>query len=291
MRWPAFLGALVVGCTDPLPMTTDASGDAPPPPALLDAFAGKRILWVGAHPDDETTVAPLLGAACLDRGAHCSFLVATQGEAGSCALASCTPDLGSFRASEMRAAAALYGGELVQWNLGDSTGTTPDAVAANWARARGGNEALIAEVRDAITAARPDVVVTFDPRHGTTCHADHRAIAALTLLALRELGAAAPPAWLAEVRFHIASDERSIGFVAAVPGDAATQSFDAEQTQIHATGENAWRFMLTAMGTHASQFPAPKLAAFEAAPSTERSIVLLPLAEAMENDARYALCP
>jgi hypothetical protein len=49
--------------------------------------------------------------------------------------------------------------------------------------------------------------------------------------------------------------------------------------------------MLTAMRAHGSQFPAPKLAAFEASPLAERRIALLPLAEAMENDARYALCP
>ena len=40
----------------------------------------ERILWIGAHPDDEALVAPLLGRACIENGAvlrcherHCSF--------------------------------------------------------------------------------------------------------------------------------------------------------------------------------------------------------------------------
>ena len=261
------------------------------PHALLDAFAGQRILWIGAHPDDETTVAPLLGAACLDRAAACTFLIATRGEAGSCGLPACEPELGSFRANEMRSAAALYGGDVVQWDLGDSTAATHDEVALNWAQRVGGVDALVHQVRSAIEAVRPTVVVTFDPRHGTTCHADHRAVAALTVLALRQMGAAAPPAWLAEVRFHIAPDESSIGYVAAVPADPATQTFDAERATLRATGESAWRFLIATLHAHGSQFPPPKLAAFEAAPRTERSVTLLPLSSAVEDDARYSLCP
>jgi len=56
----------------------DAATDGGADP-LVEALAGKRVLWVGAHPDDESTVAPLLGEACRERGARCSFLVATRG--------------------------------------------------------------------------------------------------------------------------------------------------------------------------------------------------------------------
>src|SRR2546422_4479037 len=59
-----------------------------------------RILWIGAHPDDETLVAPILGPACARQNAVCTLLVFTRGERGGCAIPSgCGPDLGSVRAA------------------------------------------------------------------------------------------------------------------------------------------------------------------------------------------------
>ena len=71
--------------------------ELPLPPELANA---KRIVWVGAHPDDETVAAPLLARLCLASGVTCTFLVFTKGEGGSCGLASCGANLGDFRAAE-----------------------------------------------------------------------------------------------------------------------------------------------------------------------------------------------
>ena len=58
-----------------------------------------RILWFGAHPDDELFVAPWLGAM-FDRGAAIGFLVATRGEQGPCYRPEgCAPDLATVRAA------------------------------------------------------------------------------------------------------------------------------------------------------------------------------------------------
>ena len=45
---------------------------------------GVRILWFGAHPDDELFFAPLLGRLHATRGARLHFVVATRGERGPC---------------------------------------------------------------------------------------------------------------------------------------------------------------------------------------------------------------
>jgi hypothetical protein len=97
------------------------------------------LLWIGAHPDDELLLAPWLGQACAEDGRPCTLLVATRGESGACRLpAGCLPDLGTVRAAEMEAAAAVLGAGLVQWTLADGAGGEPEAVIAAWAAYGGG---------------------------------------------------------------------------------------------------------------------------------------------------------
>lgn len=268
------------------PLSDSALGDDP----VVEVLTGKRVLWIGAHPDDEATVAPLIGEACRERGATCTFLVATRGEAGNCnAPVVCTPDLGTFRSAEMAAAAALYGGSVVQLGLPDGAATNPNDVANSWANLRGGPEALVESFRVSIAAANPDYVITFDPRHGTTCHADHRAAAALALLALKKMGASAPTAWLTEVRFDIASGEPSIGYVQAVPTDTKVVAYDATRL-LPSFRDTAWAFLAANLNAHKSQFTDAALAAFAAAPTAQRRVFVLPLADAVDSDPRYVLC-
>src|SRR5689334_7682364 len=78
------------------------------------------VLWIAAHPDDETLAAPLLSRLCLDEGLQCSFLVFTRGEKGACLLpGGCRPDLGTVRAAEMARAAKLFHAGLTLWSLPD----------------------------------------------------------------------------------------------------------------------------------------------------------------------------
>lgn len=269
---------------------SEASGDAAAAAdPLVESLAGKRVLWIGAHPDDEATVAPLLGEACVERGARCTFLVVTRGDAGKCKLATgCPPDLATFRVAEMKAAAALYGGEVIQWDLPDGSGASPDDVTKAWAALRGGPDALVEAFRAEIVKAAPDVVVTFDPRHGTSCHPDHRAASAFAVLAIRKLPVA-PRTLLAEVRFDIDTAKATIGYVPAVPTDPAMRTYDASRW-LPRLGDTSWGFLIAGLRKHASQFDASELAAFAAAPATERRVFLLDLAEAGDADPRYALC-
>lgn len=75
----AVLAAGIAACGGGAP---DTGGDAPP-----------RLLWVGAHPDDEVYAAPLIADLCLDEGYACTLAVVTRGESGSCGLPDgCEPD-------------------------------------------------------------------------------------------------------------------------------------------------------------------------------------------------------
>src|SRR6266849_9084057 len=82
----------------------------------------ERVLWIGAHPDDEALIAPLLGASCVDGAARCSLLVMTQGEQGSCVLPGGCADLGAIRTAEMQRAAKLFHASLTLWNFSDALG-------------------------------------------------------------------------------------------------------------------------------------------------------------------------
>lgn len=286
----AVLG-VVLGCEGSAAPLPPADAALVPDP-FVEQLAGKRVLWVGAHPDDESTIAPVLGEACVDGGATCTFLVATRGENGSCARPDgCSPDLPTIRIAEMQAAARLYGAELVQWDLADSPASTPDQVAEVWAASSGGAEALITKMRSAIEAAAPDVVITFDPRHGTTCHADHRAVAALALAALQRIGPAAPSAWLSEVRLDIAASGSTIGYLPALADDPAVITYDATRSSAGANGQT-WEYLLANLRAHASQFTLAQVTAFSAAAPAQRRVFLLSFAAATSaNDSRYdTLC-
>src|SRR5437016_11853921 len=89
-----------------------------------------RLLWIGAHPDDEILIAPLLGRECVERSAQCSLLVMTLGEAGG---------PGAVRAAEMQAAADALHAQLTLWAFSDVMGDA-DAV---WSAEAGGRAALL----------------------------------------------------------------------------------------------------------------------------------------------------
>lgn len=288
------LGMVVLACGGSAPVATPPpSADASlAPDPFVQKLAGKRVLWVGAHPDDESTIAPVLGEACVDGGATCTFLVATRGEHGSCARPdNCLPDLPTTRIAEMQAAAKLYGGAVVQWDLADSPGPTTNEVADAWALASGGAEALIAKMKSAIEAAAPDVVVTFDPRHGTTCHPDHRVVAALALTALQRIGPTAPPAWISEVRLDIAANGSTIGYLPAIADDPKLVTYDATRSSAGAKGQT-WEYLLANLRVHASQFTPAQVTAFAAAAPAERRAFFLSYEEATAaKDPRYdVLC-
>jgi LmbE family N-acetylglucosaminyl deacetylase len=215
-----------------------------------------RILWIGAHPDDELFVAPWLARLRTTAGAKLAFLVATRGERGDCRLTSRgAKDLGAIRETEMADAAAAFDGELQFLGWRDGTAAEPADVLRTWAGEAGGRNALRDQLRNAITALAPDWIVTFDRRHGCTWHADHRALGALVQSLALPI-----PMTLAESRITFAQPLRI---------DPGVEN--AEAVNVSAT----WDELLHDMACHPSQFAAETIELFRNVPEEERVVWLL----------------
>jgi len=256
-----------------------AASPAPVPfsPAPLPSHvpAPTSVMWIGAHPDDEAIAAPLLARWCRDGRARCAFLVATRGERGPCLLpAGCLPDLATVRSAEAAASAELFGADLILLSLPDGGGDEPPS----WAPRTSRGDDFAATLAAFIRAEAPEIVLTFDPRHGTTCHPDHRAIGDLTLEAVSLLSA--PPAvYLLETRVEIDTEAVAFHFAPAAPG---TIRFDAN-APLAATAGPAWSAIESDMERHPSQFDAAWRAAVAHVPESDRAVFLAPAATILRH--------
>jgi len=222
------------------------------------------VLWVAAHPDDEVLAAPLLSRLCLDEGLHCSFLVLTRGEHGDCLLpGGCRPDLATVRTAEMTRAAKLYHAQLTLWNLADGAGEA-DGSAPAWDAAAGGHAALVSSLASFIASSGADLVLTFDPRHGATCHADHRAAGNLVVESLAQVPRS-PALYFLETRVDVNPSPFTIRFSPAAPAAAGVFAFDATST---------WQTVLQDAQAHPSQFDARWLRALRSTPPSQQAVYL-----------------
>lgn len=149
-----------------------------PGTSLEKVLAGRpRILWVAAHPDDESMASGLLARACLREGASCHFLVFNRGRGGECCIPEgCQPDLGTVRHREMQRAARLYHATLEHYDFFNAplpveSFPTRAELERRW-MSEGDPAGLVAR---AIRRFKPDLMVTLDPYRGTTGHPEHRA--------------------------------------------------------------------------------------------------------------------
>jgi LmbE family N-acetylglucosaminyl deacetylase len=127
-------------------------------------MTGPRLQLVVAHPDDETFGCGSLLLHAAAAGATTSVVCATRGEAGE----GDSADLGAVRERELRAAAHLLGVDRVDLLPFADSGMSGDAGTGTLAGAP--FEQVVAAVRAAVDAVRPDVVVTLDASDG---HRDH----------------------------------------------------------------------------------------------------------------------
>lgn len=255
--------------------TLVASSALPAQRGVPPTFPGARsVLWVGAHPDDEVIAAPLLARLCVEEGLACAFLVFTRGEAGQCRLANgCHPDLASVRSAEMLHSARLFGAQLTQWSLPDGGGST------GWAAASGGLEALLSQTASVVQALNPDIVLTFDPRHGSTCHPDHRAAGDLVLQAVTQLPRR-PTVYLLET---VVSGSTVPFTISLAPGATLVQGafgFDANQT-LPSVRQTAWQFTTLAAQAHPSQFVPSAVRGLSRLPARQRVVFAAPAALAL----------
>lgn len=251
--------------------------DPLPTPISPPLFPGVRsVLWIGAHPDDEVLAAPALARLCRLERLDCHFLVLTRGEAGVCLLpGGCLPNLATVRTLEMQQSAALFGAGLTQWTLPDGGG------GPGWDAASGGHAALVSRLADFLRSLAPDLVLTFDPRHGTTCHGDHLATGEIVLAARATL-APEPVAYLLETRATVTATPPYVGYSAAASARAGAFGYAATLDRDDVAG--TWSYSAAAARLHPSQFSAQILRALGRLPGDQRVVYLAPAETALADD-------
>lgn len=162
---------------------------APARPTLEEALAepGARVMWVGAHPDDESLVGSVLARACVGLDRPCALVVMNKGQGGECLRhEGCFPTVGRVRAGEMALVARGLGAELYHYDyfnasLPVSSFPTRPEIGRRWVAA--GDPA--ARIEQIILRFRPTVLLTFDPNHGFTGHPEHQLASRFAMAAVR----------------------------------------------------------------------------------------------------------
>ena len=147
------------------------------------ALAGRTILAVFAHPDDESLACGGTLARAADAGARVVLLCASRGERGSLSDPGLVRDgnLGLERTRELRRAAARLGiSEVVVFDHPDGD--------LRWAHVGLLHNEIVVMIRE----YRPDAVITFG-EDGLYWHLDHIGVHERTYTAVLSLGPDAPP--------------------------------------------------------------------------------------------------
>lgn len=145
----------------------------------------RSLLFIFAHPDDESFAAAGTAARYSDEGARLTLVTATRGDRGKCGDPPvCEPEeLPAVREAELRQACRLIG--IADVRVLDYRDRELASAPMEEVRAT-----LVRVIRE----ARPQVVVTFDP-HGVNLHPDHVAV---SRFAADAVSAAADSRWLRE---------------------------------------------------------------------------------------------
>jgi len=137
---------------------------------------GARVMWCGAHPDDEVLVGSILAKAGPRLGNPLYFLVLNHGDGGGCALPEgCEPSLAHVRGKEMERVAELYNAQLQhEWYfnapLPGSSFPKRDRIAKMWKD----HKDPVPLCAKAIRKFKPDMLFTFNPDRGFTGHPEHQ---------------------------------------------------------------------------------------------------------------------
>ena len=133
------------------------------------------LLYIGAHPDDESGVTATFAREVLDGSAKAGIVLITRGEGGGNAIGrELGPSLGILREAEIRRSAAEYGVDLVYFlDKTDFFYTLSDKATYDvW-----GHQDTLGKIVRLVRLLRPDVIVTMWPGPGT--HGHHQAAARL----------------------------------------------------------------------------------------------------------------
>ncbi|RRQ50071.1 PIG-L family deacetylase [Maribacter algicola] len=136
-------------------------------------YEGKVLLAVFAHPDDESTVSPIL-AKYAREGAKVHLVVVTDGRYGTNDFHDhkAGDELVVTRREEMKCAAALLGVELIHLNFHDQL-RAGEGYDGHVPHAR----EMVKQLNDIVERIKPNAIITWGPDGGST-HMDHRLVGA-----------------------------------------------------------------------------------------------------------------
>src|SRR5215471_11961914 len=156
---------------------------------MTTSWAGRRLLVVVAHPDDETFGCGSVIAAAAAGGAQVTVCCATRGELGEVADGSHPGGpLGEVRVRELHDAGRLLGvTEFIVLDFVDS-GMAGEAATDSLAGAP--FESVVAAITGVLGRVDPDVIVTLDASGGDG-HRDHTRIGEATTVAVQRRGTGA----------------------------------------------------------------------------------------------------
>lgn len=177
----------------------------------MTLVSANRVVFVHAHPDDETITTGSTIAALRAAGTEVLLITATRGEQGEVLvpelkhLEQHRDALGAYRAGELAAACAAldvsqhyYLDDLVDFEIQDSgmqwvadgvagpAATAPSEALANRHSDLARREAMTAALRTFLTHVDADRVITYDPTGGYG-HPDHVVVHELVMTASRPL--------------------------------------------------------------------------------------------------------
>lgn len=208
----------------------------------------RRLLFIGAHPDDETFLFGGTLAKYAAEGAQVSIVCATRGERGKTGGLCSVEELPRVREQEMMAACEALGVRDVHF-LSYIDKELSKAPA----------EQIRRELVEAIRGIRPQIVLTFDP-NGMNLHTDHRAISRFVSDAV---AAASDPRWHPEWPPHTIDrllwPPPIISYKLAETPDLARQS----GVDFLIDTRHWWRKKEAAIRTHATQLPGLRKLFFE----------------------------
>ncbi|MBM3262898.1 MAG: PIG-L family deacetylase [candidate division Zixibacteria bacterium] len=153
-------------------------------PIRSDHLLNVDLLFVGAHPDDESGVAATFAREALDHGAKTAIVLVTRGEGGGNSIGrELGPSLGHLREAELRKSAAVYGVDLIYFlDKTDFFYTLSSRAAFDvW-----NHDDTLGRLVRLVRLLRPAVIVTMWPGPGT--HGMHQAAARLATEAFDAAG-------------------------------------------------------------------------------------------------------
>jgi len=177
MRRKEMFGFLLVVLTTFLISLSTMAQDEPVPAAPTSTdFLKLNIVFVGAHPDDDSVAVGTLARYSLDGGLRTGVITATRGEGGGNSIGrELGPSLGILREAEERAALTQLGVASIHYlNEQDWAFTTSSSATQQfW-----GYEEPLGNLVRLFRLLKPDVVITMNPSPGSG-HGHHQYIARL----------------------------------------------------------------------------------------------------------------